>query len=143
MKRLVKTIIEKGNKEDMQVLEDVFFDLIDNIHDEDDYKHIERKLIKLVYKDHFSEEKAKEIVSKFENKDGTSGEHWDYETTSSLAKSYNKADWYIVLNMMWSDFYNKRFETDDYISLACDWLDDKDATHEKLLDYFVYIMKNY
>ena len=75
-----------------------------------------------------------------QNKDGTTGEHWSYEQTSPLAEQYDKWDFYAVLNMIYSDYYNPRFDTNTYISLAKDWLNDKDVGSGKTLRYYMYVV---
>lgn len=60
---------------------------------------------------HFNEEHARKAVNKMENEDGTRGQHWSLEETTALANQYgirldekiNKYDWYVALNMVYSD----------------------------------------
>ena len=60
---------------------------------------------------HFDDEHARKAVSKMENEDGSKGQHWSLEETSALANQYgirfddkfNKYDWYVALNMVYSD----------------------------------------
>lgn len=62
---------------------------------------------------HFDDEHARKAVSKMENEDGSKGQHWSLEETSALANQYgirfddkfNKYDWYVALNMVYSDYY--------------------------------------
>ena len=62
---------------------------------------------------HFDDEHARKAVSKMENEDGSRGQHWSVEETSALANQYgirfdskfNKYDWYVALNMVYSDYY--------------------------------------
>lgn len=62
---------------------------------------------------HFNEEHARKAVMKMENEDGTRGPHWSLEETSALASQYgislsgkfNRYDWYVALNMVYSDYY--------------------------------------
>lgn len=60
-----------------------------------------------MYGPHFNEECALKAVSKMENEDGSRGEHWSLEETTSIAnqyginlkgEKYNKYDWYVALN---------------------------------------------
>ena len=63
---------------------------------------------------HFNEEHARKAVMKMENEDGTRGQHWSLEETSALASQYgislsgkfNRYDWYVALNMVYSDGFN-------------------------------------
>lgn len=71
------------------------------------------KTYEMEYGPHFNEEHAKKAVSKMINEDGTKGPHWSIEETTDLAKQHNvhigdhinKYDWYVALNMIYSDFY--------------------------------------
>lgn len=62
---------------------------------------------------HFNEEHARKAVMKMENEDGTRGPHWSLEETSALASQYgislsgkfNCYDWFVALNMVYSDYY--------------------------------------
>lgn len=62
-----------------------------------------------MYGPHFNEECALKAVSKMENEDGSRGEHWSLEETTSIAnqyginlkgEKYNKYDWYVALMAM-------------------------------------------
>lgn len=60
---------------------------------------------------HFNEEYARKAVMKMENEDGTRGPHWSLEETTTLASQYgialgskfNRYDWFVALNMVYSD----------------------------------------
>lgn len=62
---------------------------------------------------HFDEVMAHKAVSKMENEDGSRGPHWSIEETTALASQhgislsnrFNRYDWYVALNMIYSDFY--------------------------------------
>lgn len=103
---------------------------------------VEHFLIKidLLLNPHFSKESSKYAVSKLKNKDGTTGEHWNKETTDRVleAKGYdfNYCDWYYVLNMIYSDYYKSGRSDDTYIELAYDFLSDKDAPEDKAKRYY-------
>ena len=142
-RELIDKIIQGGDNKAMECLKDITIDLIDHIKhcDHDWYKKIEFKLYRLVYGEHLTEELAKEWVEDMDNKDGTTGEHWTMEQTSQFAGNHNKADWYATLNMVYSDYYNPRFDTNTYVQLANDWLDDKDVENGKLLRYYMFIVK--
>lgn len=76
---------------------------------------------------HFNEEHARKAVSKMENEDGTRGPHWSVEETTALASQYginlgsrfNRYDWFVALNMVYSDYYNDKpaKENDEIIAL--------------------------
>lgn len=79
-----------------------------------------------------------------ENKDGTRGQHWTMEQTSQFADGFNKYDFYAALNMIYSDYYNPKFDTNTYVELAKDWLCDEDAElqyGEKLSAYYESIVE--
>ena len=89
---------------------------------------------------HFNEEHARKAVMKMENEDGTRGPHWSIEETTTLASQYgisltgkyNRYDWYVALNMVYSDYYRVIMNitgsnnTKHYVEFAKAWLNDKD-----------------
>lgn len=97
--------------------------------------------IDLVLNPHFTKETAKYAVSKMKNKDGTRGEHWNYDTTTKVLESkgykFTPCDWYYVLNMMYSDYYKAGRADEVYIEMAHDFLHDEDAPEGKAKKYFV------
>lgn len=108
-----------------------------------------------MYGPHFNEECALKAVSKMENEDGSRGEHWSLEETTSIAnqyginlkgEKYNKYDWYVALNMICSDYYRAvvTMTSSDHIKyfveLAKAWLNDKDIEEGKMWYYYCYIM---
>lgn len=118
---------------------------VDHFVEEVREKHpemVEHFLIKvdLLLNPHFSKESSKYAVSKLKNKDGTTGEHWNKETTDRVleAKGYdfNYCDWYYVLNMIYSDYYKSGRSDDTYIEFAYDFLADKDAPEDKAKRYY-------
>lgn len=96
--------------------------------------------VDLIVNPHFTKETAKYVVSNFENKDGSVGEHWDYDTTTKVLESrgyeFNPCDWYVTLNMIYSDYYRSGRSDDTYIELAYDFLNDKDAPTDKMKRYY-------
>lgn len=109
-----------------------------------------------MYGPHFNEECALKAVSKMENEDGSRGEHWSLEETTSIAnqyginlkgEKYNKYDWYVALNMIRSDYYRAvvTMTSSDHIKyfveLAKAWLNDKDIEEGKM--WYYYMMKLY
>lgn len=73
---------------------------------------------------HFNEEHARKAVMKMENEDGTRGPHWSLEETSALASQYgislsgkfNRYDWFVALNMVYSDENSKIVELQNEIN---------------------------
>ena len=143
IKRMMNKIIEKGKAEDMEWFGDLFVDMVYEMKDNNPqwYKSIEYQMHKMAYGNHLTEDMAKCWVSKMENKDGTKGEHWSIEQTSTLAGEYDKNDFYAVLNMIYSDYYNSKFDTNIYIEIAKDWLNDKDIGECKTLRYYMFVVK--
>lgn len=133
---LVKHHIEDASYEDMVELAketDCFVEEVREHHPE----MVDKFLMKvdLALNPDFTKETARYVVSKMKNKDGTTGEHWDYETTTKVleAKGYNfkPCDWYYVLNMMYSDYYKPGRTDDVYVEMACDFLNDVDGPKHK------------
>lgn len=141
--KLIDEIITKGNNEDMKYLEKVLIELITDLKHTDysKYKAIEYNMYKQVNGSHICEELAKEWVSSMENKDGSIGGKWTIEETEKYNNNHDKYDWYVVMNMAYSDYCNKDFTINNYVDLANDILNDKDACPDKLLRYYMYIVK--
>lgn len=109
------------------------------------YWGVIHELHELINGPHFDETMAYWAVSQMKNEDGTEGEHWSVEETTSVASSegisltkFNKWDWYYTLNMIYSDYYNVvGTSTNMYIQLAKAWIMDKDAVEGKAFKYFM------
>jgi len=142
-RKLIKKIVNDGKTSEMEVLEDVFIETLDFIKTEDceKYKSLEYELYESAYDGHLDEDLAHKWVSCMKNADGSKGEHWTIEQTSQYAGSYNKYDWYVVLNMMYSDMYSPKFSSEDYVALAKAWLSDSDVKEHKLLKYYFFVVK--
>lgn len=91
---------------------------------------------------HFNEEHARKAVSKMENEDGTRGPHWSIEETTTLANQYgvslgnrfNRYDWFVALNMVYSDYYKviinitNSNSTKHFVELAKAWINDNEGS---------------
>lgn len=102
---------------------------------------------------HFNEEHARKAVSKMENEDGTRGPHWSVEETTALASQYginlgsrfNRYDWFVALNMVYSDYYKviismtNSNSTKHFVELAKAWINDKDIDEGKMWYYYIYV----
>lgn len=143
-RELIPKIIEEGKPEHMKCMEHVMIEMIDclKIVDHDLYERVEHKLYKMVYGEHLSRKLADEWVSKMKNKDGTEGGHWTYEQTLQYANDFDKNDWYAAMNMAYSDHYSPRFDLTTYVELAKDFIKDKDAKDGKLLNYYLYVVRD-
>ena len=88
-----------------------------------------------------TESQAKEYVSHMQNKDGSTGEHWTLEQVKAFVQSHseysslNVLDFYVAINMMYSDYYKAAYTTDNYAALAKDFIGDKDAPKNKVVRY--------
>lgn len=94
-----------------QELEEVICDAIEKLqkHCPEMFWETAYKLHCIVYGPHFDEYLAKKAVGKMKNVDGTLGEHWSMEQTNAIADQHDiehKCDFYYVMNMLYSDFYN-------------------------------------
>lgn len=104
---------------------------------------------------HFDEEHALEAVKGMENEDGSKGAHWTVEETTSVANQmaidlisdkFNKWDWYVAMNMVYSDFYKTitsiagTNSTKLFAEFTKAWLNDKDVSEGKMWHYYTYIM---
>ena len=140
--KLLKEIIHSTDADAKEYLEHITIKLIDNIKhmDHDKYLQIEHKLYEHVYGHHLNSELASKWVTTMENRDGTKGPHWTVEQTSQYSGVHDKWDWYVCMNMHYSDYYNAKFTTSDYVDLANHFLDDMDAPDDKLLRYYFYIV---
>lgn len=147
LKSDIRHIIEHGKPEDMYKLEELFNDVVEDLResDEDEYCEIVYKVHKIAYGGHLGEDLAKKWVDSMENKDGTHGAHWSWDEVDKIRKQYapetDEGDFYAAISMMYSDYYNSRFDTATYAQLAKDWLDDKDVGGCKTLKYYMRIVK--
>lgn len=106
------------------------------------------------YGPHFNEEHARKAVSKMENEDGTRGPHWSIEQATTLASQYgislngrfNRYDWFVALNMIYSDYYRliinmtNSSNSKHFVEMAKAWLEDRDIDEGKMWYYYVYVM---
>ena len=74
------------------------------------------------------------------------GQHWGYNEIEKLCNSKGITErineYYLVMNMAYNDYYNTAHkyglqnDVEFYWSLACDFIDDPDATPHKVAKYF-------
>lgn len=97
-----------------------------------------------------SEALAKEWVSRMKNSDGTQGGKWSKSETDVAARnlninfqntSYNDWEWYAVMNMIYSDYFSQELELKNYMEMAKQFIEDKDAAEGKTYLYYKYITK--
>ena len=103
---------------------------------------------------HFDETCANKAVSGMVNEDGTTGPHWSLTETTSVANQYgvkltekfNKYDWFVALNMIYSDYYavivkvTGSSNIKHFVEFTKAWLDDKDIAEGKMWYYYMYVM---
>lgn len=108
------------------------------------YENLVEDFYVSVYGEHLCESSAMRAVEAMKNVDGSMGAHWSLAETDSVAKqlglvwtTYNRYDWYYVLNMMYSD-YSKLFgsSTETYVKMARAWLEDPDVDEGKAYRYY-------
>ena len=127
--------------EDMELLTHKIDWFVEKVRDKEP-ELVDKFLMKvdLIVNPYFTKETAQYVVSKMENKDGSIGEHWNYDTTTKVLDSkgydFNPCDWYVALNMIYSDYYRSGRSDDTYIELAYDFLNDKDAPDDKMKRYY-------
>lgn len=113
------------------------------------FKEIINSLYVECYGEHFSEWLAKKAVSEMRNSDGSEGEHWSISQIEDLMRqqsfkntTYNKWDFYYVMNMMYSDYYNVLgSDTSMYCKLSRAWIDDIDVPEGKAYRYYLNVVK--
>lgn len=95
-------------------------------------------------------QKAEEWVRSMQCADGSRGEHWTYEQTTSVMRSqgynHDPVEWYAVMNMLYSDhcMSARKYGLDIpeyYACLANEWLSDPDAAENKLAMYRAYVTR--
>lgn len=142
----IERIIESNDNTKMHKLKDLLLCLIDDLKGTDYHKYLmyEYKIHTIAYGEHLGKELAEHWVSCMENKDGTKGEHWTYDQVAQLIRDKgikcDVSDFYAVLNMVYSDYYNTKFDINVYIELAKDWLHDMDINN-KVLKYYYFVVK--
>lgn len=140
MQKALKKNISKEVWQEIEHHTEHFIEDVSKHHPEK-VKEFLRKLKDSVCYPPITEEEAKTYVSKMHNKDGSMGGHWTVEQVRELSKThpalknFNFADFYIALNMMYSDYYQPNRNMEEYAQLAIDFLGDKDAPKNKIRRY--------
>lgn len=130
MHKLFLKLTEEEKKE-------IFCDAITML-DIDAKKYLYIKASKLANKGHLSLEEADEWVHSMH----PHGAHWTKQQTDSANKHhYHDIDWYAVLNMMYSDFYDESYTDERYIKMAERWFEDEDVGEHKTFNYYHYVVK--
>ena len=104
---------------------------------------------------YLTDEQIKMWVNNFENEDGTTGEHWNIETTTNAGNKYGinfneirPIEFWLILNMKYSDMYSLAIKyninsVEFYVDLVKCFINDKDTINykEKLYIYYNHIAK--
>lgn len=143
-----KTLLKEASLEVMRNFMDKAFDEL-KVKDHDMYEELELDLYIEMYGCHFNEWLLDKALSHLENEDGTTGPHWDLNTTTQVAKNngiefnhFNEHDWCYVMNMLYSDYYKViGNDANMYVKLAKAFLCDKDAPKGKALKYYISMKK--
>lgn len=104
------------------------------------YKHSEH---------HLDKDAAMVAVSKLKNNDGSIGAHWNEAAVRSVVETHpeleklNFWDLFYTLNMVYSDYYDADYGLKDYLRLAHDFIDDKDAPKDKVKRYIKAMQESY
>jgi hypothetical protein len=116
-----------------------------------DMKHYLMNVYKEHYGEHINEHLAKCIVKDMAITDGSdreNGEKYTMENAVEIGQKMGidfdkikKCEWYLVLNMMYSDYYRtaSQYGHTDYkffANLAQDWFHDEDGLKDKTFLYF-------
>lgn len=138
----------KNNPEVMRIISKKIGKFIEEMAVEN-YNEVEElhcDLDMIIYGPHFTEFSAEKAVSEMENDDGTVGEHWNLDETTSVAVSkgvdfdtvkYNIYDWYYTMNMMYSDFYMmNQGDPNKVAEMTLLWFKDKDSPEGKSYLYY-------
>lgn len=118
------------------------------------HKLFKYKAYEQEYGPHFNLEESHKAVNKMQNEDGSHGPHWSIEETTSLANQYNvnlrdrfnKYDWFVALNMIYSDYYkvivniSNSNNAKHFVEFAKAWLNDKDVDEGKMWYYYKYVI---
>lgn len=104
------------------------------------------------YGEHINKEIAMNLVEEMAVTDGSgrpTGEKWSYQESKDVGMKnginfaqVDSYEWYVVLNMMYSDYYRtaKKHGFNDstfFAELASDWFSDVDAKENKTFCYFM------
>lgn len=139
-RELITKAIEKGAEEEAWEVADEVMEKLRKKHPEM-YEELMDDLECLAYK--IPAEEAMQIVKSMRPK----GQNWSMQQVKDLCRDHgidkDIVNWYLVLNMMYNDYYNtaKTFglqgDEEFYFSLAKDFIEDPDAKPFKVEKYFL------
>lgn len=145
VKEYLKKIIEKGDRNDMEELSEIFDKAIYKVKDCDPewYNKKCMKLYTMAYGKVLNEEMAEDIISKME----PYHMHWTLEQTRQVQtqnglNNIRDIDFWIVLNSAYNDYHDIFEENIDmYVKYAKNFIMDEDGKEDKVFLYFTTIPK--
>lgn len=152
LKEVIQKIIEKDDEAEMKELGELLVCSLEEIkrHDLRRYEEIADDIYVCANGKHLNESMARSWTARMQNADGSTGGKWDKTETDNAAKNvgidfsktkYTPWDWFAVMNMAYSDYYTPEREYKDYITIAKQFIEDKDACEGKTYLYYKYIVK--
>lgn len=138
-------IIERGKREDMEELSEIFDKAIYKVkdYDLDWYEKKCMELYKMAYGNVLNEEMAKEIIEKME----PYHTHWTLEQTRQVQvqnglNNIRDIDFWVVMNSAYNDYHDIFEENIDmYVKYAKNFIMDEDGKEDKVFLYFTTIPK--
>lgn len=143
IKEYLKKIIDNNNIEEMHKIEGLFCNMMAYMkeYNADMYNDIKRELYTVANGKVITLELAEKWVSEMRPL-----AKWTKAETDGILKQkglqVNDVDFYVVMNMMYSDFHNTLDDDiEKYILLSVDFLKDEDVEKDKLYNYYYYVVK--
>ena len=142
--KYIEKIVDNDNPEDMkelsEILEEVMYKLKD--YNKDCFKKYKMRLYEMAYGKVLNQDMAIEWVESM-----NPPAKWTMEETTQVKKQYgimniSDVDFYVVMNMMYSDYHKVIGENlDMYVKMTTAWLDDADVEEGKLYNYKMYVVE--
>ena len=145
IKEYIEKIVENGKQEDMKELSEMLDEAIVKVKltEPDCYKKYKMKLMGMAYNYKFDNDMAKEIVNNMR----PLGEYWNIDTTNKVKNDYrlntDDCEFYIVMNSLVNDYGNiiNKDDVEMYVKMANAFINDDDASKDKVWKYFTIIPK--
>lgn len=145
IKEYIEKIVENGKQEDMKELSEMLDEAIIKVKltEPDCYKKYKMKLMGMAYNYKFDYDMAKEIVDNMR----PLGEYWNIDTTNKVKNDYrlniDDCEFYIVMNSLANDYGNiiNKDDIEMYVKMANAFINDDDASKDKVWKYFTIIPK--
>ena len=134
-KKVMHTSIENGylDFEKLQsIIIDMFYDVKKN--DKEMYEDLTLEFYEDIYGHKICKEMAYDIVRNMK----PIGEKWTFDQVSPLNKGHDPVEFYIVMNMLYNDYYHLIGNDNSmYVKFADAWFNDIDGKKHKTFDYFM------